>query len=96
MVKHGKNHLEALQAVDRNRNYSPDEAVDLAKETAKAKFDETLEIHLRTGSDPRHADQLIRGRSASAPRPWQGDTRSGFRLGRGRHGRPTGGRRSRR
>ena len=61
MVKHGKNHLEALQAVDRNRNYSPDEAVDLAKETAKAKFDETLEIHLRTGSDPRHADQLIRG-----------------------------------
>ena len=61
MVKHGKNHLEALQAVDRNRNYSPDEAVDLAKETARAKFDETLEIHLRTGSDPRHADQLIRG-----------------------------------
>ena len=61
MAKHGKNHQEALQAVDRNRTYSPDEAVELARETARAKFDETLEIHLRTGSDPRHADQLIRG-----------------------------------
>ena len=61
MAKQGKNHQEALKAVDRNHNYSPDEAVELAKETARAKFDETLEIHLRTGSDPRHADQLIRG-----------------------------------
>ena len=61
MAKQGKHHQEALKAVDRNRNYTPDEAVDLAKETARAKFDETLEIHLRTGSDPRHADQLIRG-----------------------------------
>ena len=61
MAKHGKNYQEALQAVDRNRTYSPDEAVELARETARAKFDETLEIHLRTGSDPRHADQLIRG-----------------------------------
>ena len=61
MAKQGKHHQEALKAVDRNRNYAPDEAVDLAKETARAKFDETLEIHLRTGSDPRHADQLIRG-----------------------------------
>ncbi len=61
MAKQGKNHQEALKAVDRNHNYPPDEAVELAKETARAKFDETLEIHLRTGSDPRHADQLIRG-----------------------------------
>ena len=61
MAKQGKNHQEALKAVDRDRNYAPDEAVELAKETARAKFDETLEIHLRTGSDPRHADQLIRG-----------------------------------
>ena len=61
MAKQSKNHQEALKAVDRNHNYSPDEAVELAKETARAKFDETLEIHLRTGSDPRHADQLIRG-----------------------------------
>jgi large subunit ribosomal protein L1 len=61
MAKQGKNHQEALKAVDRNHNYAPDEAVELAKETARAKFDETLEIHLRTGSDPRHADQLIRG-----------------------------------
>lgn len=61
MAKHGKHHQEALKAVEKDRNYTPDEAVDLAKETARAKFDETLEIHLRTGSDPRHADQLIRG-----------------------------------
>ena len=61
MAKHGKHHQEAIKAVDKDRNYSPDEAVDLAKETARAKFDETVEIHLRTGSDPRHADQLIRG-----------------------------------
>ncbi|MDE2860834.1 MAG: 50S ribosomal protein L1 [Chloroflexota bacterium] len=61
MAKHGKHHQEAIKAVDRDRNYTPDEALDLAKETARAKFDETLEIHLRTGSDPRHADQLIRG-----------------------------------
>ena len=61
MAKQGKNHQEALKAVDRDRNYAPEKAVELAKETARAKFDETLEIHLRTGSDPRHADQLIRG-----------------------------------
>ena len=61
MAKHGKHHQEAIKAVEKDRNYTPDEALDLAKETARAKFDETLEIHLRTGSDPRHADQLIRG-----------------------------------
>ena len=61
MAKHGKNYLEAAKAVEEERNYSPNEAVDLAKQTARAKFDETVELHLRTNSDPRHADQLVRG-----------------------------------
>ena len=61
MVKHGKQYYEAAKAVDGDKTYSPTEALDLAKQTARAKFDETVEIHLRTNSDPRHADQLVRG-----------------------------------
>ena len=61
MAKHGKQYQEAAKAIDRDKIYSPSEALSLAKETAKAKFDETVELHLRTNSDPRHADQLIRG-----------------------------------
>ncbi len=61
MVKHGKRYREAEALVDRETNYDPEEAVALVKQTAKAKFDESVEVHLRTGCDPRHADQLIRG-----------------------------------
>ena len=61
MVKHGKHYQEAAKAVDQDRTYSPSEALDLAKQTAPAKFDETVELHLRTSSDPRQADQLVRG-----------------------------------
>ncbi len=61
MVKRGKQYTEAAKAVEKDRLYSPGEAVDIAKQTAKAKFDETVELHLRTNSDPRHADQLVRG-----------------------------------
>lgn len=61
MAKHGKQYQEAAKAIDRDKIYSPSEALSLAKETAKAKFDETVELHLRTNSDPRHADQLVRG-----------------------------------
>ena len=61
MVKHGKQYQEAAKVVETDRSYSPAEALDLAKQTAKAKFDETVELHLRTNSDPRHADQLVRG-----------------------------------
>ena len=61
MVKHGKQYYEAAKAVDGDKTYSPAEALDLAKQTARAKFDETVELHLRTNSDPRHADQLVRG-----------------------------------
>ncbi|MBI2856294.1 MAG: 50S ribosomal protein L1 [Chloroflexi bacterium] len=61
MAKHGKSYLEKASAVDGDRPYPPDEAVELAKQTSRARFDETVELHLRTASDPRHADQLVRG-----------------------------------
>ena len=61
MARHGKQYQEAAKAIEHDKIYSPSEALELAKETAKAKFDETVELHLRTNSDPRHADQLIRG-----------------------------------
>lgn len=57
---HGKNYIEAAKKVDRSRLYDPQEAVKLIKETAYAKFDSTVEVHLRLGIDPRHADQNIR------------------------------------
>lgn len=60
MPKHGKKYLAALAKVDRNRNYTPAEAVSLAKETSYTDFDGTVEVHMRLGVDPRHADQQVR------------------------------------
>ena len=61
MGKHGKKHLEALNKVDRTKTYHPQEAISLAKQVSYAGFDETVELHLRMGVDPRHADQQVRG-----------------------------------
>jgi len=61
MAHHGKNYVAALEKVDRDRAYEPREAMALLKETAFAKFDETVELHLRMGLDTRHADQQLRG-----------------------------------
>jgi large subunit ribosomal protein L1 len=61
MAEHGKRYTELAKKVDRDRTYSPEEAVRLVKETAVAKFDTTVELHLRMGVDPRHADQMVRG-----------------------------------
>ncbi|HLF72106.1 MAG TPA: 50S ribosomal protein L1 [Dehalococcoidia bacterium] len=61
MVKHGKKYRQALEQYDRDKTYPPEEAIALAKKTHPAKFDETVELHIRTGLDPRHADQQIRG-----------------------------------
>jgi large subunit ribosomal protein L1 len=60
MAKHGKKYLAAAEKVDANRAYSPEEAVALVKETHFTKFDSTVEVHLRLGVDPRHADQQVR------------------------------------
>ena len=61
MAKHGKKYTEALAKVDREREYSTSEAVRLLKETKVAKFDESVEVHFRTGLNVRHADEQLRG-----------------------------------
>jgi len=60
-MKHGKKYQDSAKLVDRLKLYDPEEAVKLAQETAKAKFDETLEVSVRLGVDPRQADQQVRG-----------------------------------
>jgi len=60
-MKHGKKYAEAAKLVDRATFYEPAEAISLVKKTAVAKFDETVEVHIRTGCDGRHAEQQIRG-----------------------------------
>ena len=60
-MKRGKKYLEAAKLVDRTVQYEPGEAIDLVKKTAVAKFDETIEAHIRLGVDGRHADQQVRG-----------------------------------
>lgn len=61
IMKHGKKYNEAAKQVDRSVQYEPEDAIALAKKTAIAKFDETIEVHIRTGCDGRHAEQQIRG-----------------------------------
>jgi len=61
MAKMGKNYIESAKLIDKNELYTPAESMDLAVKTSKAKFDETIEVHVRLGVDPRHADQQVRG-----------------------------------
>jgi large subunit ribosomal protein L1 len=61
MAQHGKNYMAALEKLDRSRTYEPKEAISLLKELKYTKFDETVELHIRTGLDTRHADQQLRG-----------------------------------
>src|SRR3954465_13149295 len=61
MAKHGKKYLEAKAKVDREHEYEPAEAVKLLKDTKIAKFDESVELHIRTGLNVRHADEQLRG-----------------------------------
>ena len=60
-MAHGKRTLKAREGIDREKLYGLDEAVKLVKDRAKAKFDETIEIAMNLGVDPRHADQMVRG-----------------------------------
>lgn len=60
-MKKGKRYLEAAKLVDKDALYDPQEAISLVKQTAKAKFDESVEVAIKLGVDPRHADQQIRG-----------------------------------
>lgn len=61
MPKHSRRYHEVRNKVDRYKQYMPDAAVELVRESATAKFNETVEVHLNTGVDPRHADQQVRG-----------------------------------
>ena len=61
MAKFGKKYSDSVKLVEKNRLYDPAEAVALACQTSKAKFDETIELHIRLGVDSRHADQQVRG-----------------------------------
>ena len=61
MTKHGKNYTESIKLIDRTKDYPPKEAIELIKQMAHAKFDETVELHIRMGVDPRNASQQVRG-----------------------------------
>ncbi|MCX7657995.1 MAG: 50S ribosomal protein L1 [Oscillospiraceae bacterium] len=60
-MKHGKKYIESVKTIDKSKLYDVAEALDLACKNAKAKFDETIEVHVRLGVDSRHADQQVRG-----------------------------------
>ena len=60
-MKHGKKYVDSKKLVENSKLYDPAEAIDIVKQTAKAKFDETIELSIRLGIDPRHADQQVRG-----------------------------------
>ena len=60
-MKHGKKYVESAKLIDRSAQYDVTDAIDLAVKTGKAKFDETVEVHVRLGVDSRHADQQVRG-----------------------------------
>ena len=61
MVKHGKRYRAAADTIDRQQRYTPAAALGMLRQTATTRFDETVELHLRTNADPRHADQQLRG-----------------------------------
>ncbi len=61
MSRHGKKYLEAASKIDPENVYTPQEAIELVQEVAFTKFDSTVEVHIRLGVDPRHADQMVRG-----------------------------------
>ena len=61
MAKHGRTYVEAKTQVDREREYEPAEALSLVKQLKRAKFDESIEVHIRTGLNVRHADEQLRG-----------------------------------
>ena len=67
-MKHGKKYIDAAKLIENNKTYDPTEALELCCKTATAKFDETVELHVRLGVDSRHADQQVRGVMKSAHR----------------------------
>ena len=60
-MKHGKKYVDSSKVIDRTKMYEPGEALDIASKNAKAKFDETVELHVKLGVDSKQADQQVRG-----------------------------------
>ncbi len=60
-MKHGKKYVDAVKLIDKTKAYETTEAIDVCLKTATAKFDETVELHIKLGVDSRHADQQVRG-----------------------------------
>ena len=60
-MKRGKNYVDSKKIIDKTKAYESNEAMALVVQTAKSKFDETIELHVKLGIDPRHADQQVRG-----------------------------------
>ena len=65
-MKHGKRYVTSAKTIERNKLYEVEDAVKMVCDTSKAKFDETVELHVRLGVDSRHADQQVRGAVGSA------------------------------
>ncbi|SVB88507.1 uncharacterized protein METZ01_LOCUS241361, partial [marine metagenome] len=61
MSNRSRRYTDAESEIDKNKEYYPQEAVEIVKKSANTKFDETVELHIRTNADPRHADQNVRG-----------------------------------
>ena len=80
-MAHGKRFRQQYGKVQRDRAYPPAEAISLIKETASAKFDETVEVHILLGVNVRHADEQLRGTLAAAERARQGRHRRRLRAG---------------
>ena len=91
MSRHGKTYDDARQRLDREREYAPAEAIALVKQLSRVKFNESVEVHVRTGLNVRHADEQLRGTIALPARPGQEREDRGVRPGRqgarGRRGR---------
>lgn len=81
-MKQGKKYLDSQKLIDSSKQYDPEEAISLVKQTAKAKFDETIEISVRLGVDPRHADQQVRGAGGAPARHGQNHQGARHRQGR--------------
>ena len=81
-MKHGKKYTDSKKLVDSAKLYDPAEAIELVKQTAKAKFDETIELSIRLGVDPRHADQQVRGTVVLPHGTGKKGARAGVRQGR--------------
>jgi large subunit ribosomal protein L1 len=79
--EHGKKYLAAAAKVDQDRLYTPEEAAQLVKDTSFTNFDGTVEVHLRLGIDPRHADQTVRSTASLPHGTGKKSARAGIRPG---------------